>query len=50
MLIPLAAVLLAVGIAAQDPPSTWSRFRGPNDTGIADVEGLPTRFGSESSG
>ena len=50
MLIPLAAVLLAVGIAAQDPPSTWSRFRGPNGTGIADVEGLPTRFGRADDG
>jgi len=43
----LLVVLVAVsasGAAAQDP---WSRFRGPNGTGVAATTGLPTEFGPE---
>src|SRR5205809_3781180 len=36
------AVTLAL-VAASNPD--WSRFRGPNGTGIANVTGLPTEFG-----
>jgi outer membrane protein assembly factor BamB len=36
----LVAIL---ALAASDPD--WSRFRGPNGTGIAKVSGLPTEFG-----
>ena len=42
MLKILLTLTLALA-AATDP--TWSRFRGPNGTGIADVTGLPTEFG-----
>src|SRR5215831_19952056 len=27
------------------PNEDWSRFRGPNGTGVANVTGLPTEFG-----
>src|SRR5262245_51014282 len=42
MLKSLLIVSLVV-IAASDPD--WSRFRGPNGTGIAKVSGLPAEFG-----
>src|SRR3954464_14356358 len=37
------SVLFALALVASDPD--WSRFRGPNGTGIAAVSGLPTEFG-----
>src|SRR5262245_1387280 len=37
------AVVAALALVASDPD--WSRFRGPNGTGIAKVSGLPTEFG-----
>jgi outer membrane protein assembly factor BamB len=36
-------VLSALVLAASDPD--WSRFRGPNGTGIAETSGLPAEFG-----
>ena len=41
-------VLALVAVAASDP--NWSRFRGPNGTGIADVSGLPSEFVSFGTG
>jgi outer membrane protein assembly factor BamB len=38
-----AVVLTLALLGASDPD--WSRFRGPNGTGIAKVSGLPTEFG-----
>ena len=35
--------LAALSVAASDPD--WSRFRGPNGTGIANTSGLPSDFG-----
>jgi len=37
------SVLFALALVASDPD--WSRFRGPNGTGIANVSGLPSDFG-----
>ena len=39
------ALILLAAIAAADP--NWSRFRGPNGTGISDTTGLPADFGPE---
>ncbi len=39
----IACIALALSVAASDPD--WSRFRGPNGNGIADVTGLPSEFG-----
>src|SRR3954452_18662213 len=36
-------VLFALALISSDPD--WSRFRGPNGTGIAKVTGLPNEFG-----
>ena len=36
-------LLAAVFLASSDP--NWSRFRGPNGTGIAETSGLPSEFG-----
>jgi outer membrane protein assembly factor BamB len=41
------ALILLAAIAAADP--NWSRFRGPNGTGISDTTGLPADFGPEKS-
>ena len=38
------ALVMAVALIAATNPD-WSRFRGPNGTGIAKVTGLPTEFG-----
>lgn len=40
-LILIAALLSAPVLSAHD----WSRFRGPNGTGVSDTTGLPTRMG-----
>jgi len=40
----LAALATTAAIAA-GPADEWSRFRGPNGTGVAEVSGLPTEFG-----
>jgi outer membrane protein assembly factor BamB len=37
------AASVATGVATSDP--AWSRFRGPNGTGIAETTGLPAEFG-----
>jgi len=42
MLIGLV-VFVTVFVTASDP--AWSRFRGPNGTGVAETTGLPTEFG-----
>jgi outer membrane protein assembly factor BamB len=39
----LLVFLSALALAASDPD--WSRFRGPNGTGIAETSGLPAEFG-----
>ena len=44
-LVAIAAVLFSIG--ASDPD--WSRFRGPNGTGIANTTGLPSEFGPDKN-
>jgi outer membrane protein assembly factor BamB len=41
----LLALAAAAAAAAHD--ADWSRFRGPNGTGVADTTPLPTEFGPE---
>ena len=41
----IALVTLLVTATAPDTAPEWSRFRGPNGTGVADVRGLPNEFG-----
>lgn len=38
----IAIVVLSVGLSAA--PTDWSRFRGPNGTGVSDTTGLPNEF------
>ena len=40
----LITLAVAVSLAAATDPD-WSRFRGPNGTGIAETTGLPSEFG-----
>jgi outer membrane protein assembly factor BamB len=42
------AVLLVSAIAAASNPD-WSRFRGPNGTGITETTALPSEFGPEKN-
>jgi outer membrane protein assembly factor BamB len=39
----IAFSLVALSLGASDPD--WSRFRGPNGTGVANTTGLPAEFG-----
>lgn len=39
----LVAVAAVLSVAASDPD--WTRFRGPNGTGISSTSGLPAEFG-----
>lgn len=43
----LLILLLTGAVAAAD--SDWSRFRGPNGSGVAETTGLPVEFGPEKS-
>ena len=38
-------LLVALVAAPATGPADWSRFRGPNGSGLADTKGLPTEFG-----
>ena len=41
------AALLAAGATATAQAPDWSRFRGPNGTGIVPDAGYPTEFGPD---
>ena len=44
--------LMLGSLAAQTRPTahdSWSRFRGPNGTGVTETEGLPVEFGPEKN-
>jgi outer membrane protein assembly factor BamB len=45
----LAAFVIAAlfPLLTQATPSDWSRFRGPNGSGVSDSRGLPVEFGPE---
>jgi len=38
-------ILLTTVVVAGGATDEWSRFRGPNGSGVADVSGLPAEFG-----
>src|SRR3954463_9891870 len=40
-------LLIALSLAASDPE--WTRFRGPNGTGISNTTGLPGEFGPDKN-
>jgi outer membrane protein assembly factor BamB len=42
---PTLLVLLISSVLAADPSTDWSRFRGPNGTGVAETTNLPTTVG-----
>lgn len=42
-------VLGLVLSSARPQDATWSRFRGPNGTGVADTTGLPVEFGPDKN-
>ena len=41
--------LLLVALLAAAPDTDWSRFRGPNGSGVSPTKGLPTEFGPENN-
>jgi outer membrane protein assembly factor BamB len=43
----IAFSVIALALAASDPD--WSRFRGPNGTGVANTTGLPSEFGPSTN-
>lgn len=47
MLTMLALFLSLVVSAAAADPAEWSRFRGPNGSGLGTTTGLPTEFGPD---
>jgi outer membrane protein assembly factor BamB len=48
--IATAFVLLAAGVAADMPdPEGWSRFRGPNGSGVSTSTRLPSEFGPDTN-
>jgi outer membrane protein assembly factor BamB len=40
--------VLALAAAAPPVPAEWSRFRGPNGSGLSETKGFPTEFGPAS--
>lgn len=45
----LLTTLLLAGVHTPPDPPTWSRFRGPNGSGIAEVGTLPARLSKEEN-
>ena len=45
----LLGVLLACGAVSAAEREPWSRFRGPNGTGVSEATGLPVSFGPEKN-
>jgi outer membrane protein assembly factor BamB len=43
------ALSTGAGTFAASSPSDWSRFRGPNGTGVSNTTGLPAEFGPSKS-
>jgi outer membrane protein assembly factor BamB len=42
-------LLLIAAFAAASTDTDWSRFRGPNGSGISETKGLPTEFGPDKN-
>jgi outer membrane protein assembly factor BamB len=45
----LLGVFLACGAASAAEREPWSRFRGPNGTGVSEATGLPVSFGPQKN-
>jgi len=45
----LLIVLVAFPVSRAAAQDEWSRFRGPNGTGVSATTGLPTEFGPEQN-
>ena len=45
----LAILVLAAAVSFTASDTDWSRFRGPNGTGISNTSGLPTDFGPDKN-
>ena len=41
----ILGIVLTTAALGSGPADEWSRFRGPNGSGVAEVSGLPTEFG-----
>ena len=41
----ILGIVLTTAALGSGPADDWSRFRGPNGSGVAEVSGLPTEFG-----
>ncbi len=48
-LLLLGGLFLLPGGVTGQAPSDWSRFRGPNGTGVSDATNLPVEFGPEKN-
>src|ERR671912_2031584 len=42
-------IALIAFVLAAPPDTDWSRFRGPNGSGISTTKGLPVEFGPEKN-
>ncbi len=49
MSLKLLVVLVLSASAAAAPHDEWSRFRGPNGSGISEASNLPVEFGPETN-
>ena len=47
MLHAILLLLTALAVASND--TDWSRFRGPNGSGVSDTKGLPAEFGPDTN-
>jgi len=47
--LPVVLLLVAAAAAASAPHDEWSRFRGPNGSGISEASNLPVEFGPETN-
>jgi hypothetical protein len=43
------SILAMAALASVSFPADWSRFRGPNGSGVGDATHLPTEFGPEKN-
>jgi outer membrane protein assembly factor BamB len=48
-MVELAALVLSVLSLAEAPPPDWSRFRGPNGTGVVETTELPDAIGPSTN-
>lgn len=49
MTLRMLALVALAALTAQPPHDAWSRFRGPNGSGISDAANLPVEFGPETN-